>query len=218
MFKDRKDAGQSLAATLKEYKDKKYVIILAIPKGGVEVGYEVAKYLNAEFSIIISRKLPFPDNPESGFGAIAEDGSTFIFGFAKKLFSQVELERILAEQIQEIERRIVVLRKGEKFPELKDKTVILVDDGIAMGSTMYASIQLCKNKQAKKIIVASPVAGQETAEQLNSMVDEVAILEKPQFFQAVAQVYLNWYDVSDEEVIEILKKASYENYIKDYAD
>ncbi len=207
MFEDRKDAGQSLAAALKEYKDKKDVIVLAIPKGGVEVGYLIAQYLNAEFSIIISRKLPFPDNPESGFGAIAEDGSAFIFDFAVRLFSQEEIERILFEQKEEIERRIAVLRKGEKLPELKDKTVILVDDGIAMGSTIYASIQLCKNKQAKKIIVASPVSGVETAEQLKSMVDEVVILEKPQFFQAVAQVYQNWYDVSDEEVIEILKKG-----------
>jgi predicted phosphoribosyltransferase len=207
MFEDRKDAGQKLAVALKDYKDKEDVIVLAIPKGGVEVGYEVAKYLNARFSVVIARKFPFPDNPESGFGAVAEDGSTFIFDFAQRMFSQAEISKILRKHEEEIKRRIRVLRKGKDLPELKDKTVILVDDGIAMGSTMFASVQLCKNRKVKKIIVAAPVSSRQMQEQLKSIVDEVIILENPPFFQAVAEVYRNWYDVSDEEVIEILKKG-----------
>ncbi len=203
VFDDRKDAGEKLAAALENYKDKG-ALVLAIPRGGVEVGYQVAKHLNAEFSVLISRKLPFPDNPESGFGAVAEDGSAFIFDFARELFPPEEIERILREQVSEIKRRVSVLRKGKPLPPIKGRTVILVDDGIAMGSTMRASIQLCKNKKAKKIIVASPVSGRDIAEEMKRTADEAVILEKPYFFQAVAQVYRNWYDVSDEEVLGIL--------------
>jgi len=190
MFEDRKDAGERLARALEKYKNKK-VLVLAIPRGGVEVGYEVAKYLNADLSIVVSRKLPYPDNPEAGFGAIAEDGSTFIFEDAKRWLSEETIDRIMEEQ---------------KQPEIINRVVILVDDGLAMGSTMRASIMLCRNKKAGKIIVAAPVSGRAVAEEIGKIVDEVVILEKPVFFQAVAQVYRNWYDVSDREVIEIMER------------
>jgi len=205
MFEDRKDAGEKLAKALVKYKDEG-VLILSIPRGGVEVGYQVAKYLNAEFSLIVTRKLPFPDNPESGFGAVAEDGSTFVYKSYTYYLSEETINKIIREQKQEIERRIDVLRKGRPLPEVQNKTVILIDDGIAMGSTMSASIKLCKNRKAKKIVVAAPVSGKEMADKLGKMVDEVVILERPRFFQAVAQVYRNWYDVPDREVIEILEK------------
>lgn len=205
MFEDRRDAGEKLAKALAKYKDKD-VLVLSIPRGGVEVGYQVAKYLNAEFSLIVTRKLPFPDNPESGFGAVAEDGSTFIYESYSYYLSEETINKIIREQKQEIERRIDVLRKGMPLPEVQNKTVILIDDGIAMGSTMSASIKLCKNRKAKKIVVAAPVSGEEMADKLGKMVDEVVILERPRFFQAVAQVYRNWYDVPDREVIEILEK------------
>lgn len=205
MFEDRKDAGEKLAKALVKYKDED-VLILSIPRGGVEVGYQVAKYLNADFSLIVTRKLPFPDNPESGFGAVAEDGSTFVYKSYTYYLSEETINKIIREQKQEIERRIDVLRKGRPLLEVQNKTVILIDDGIAMGSTMSASIKLCKNRKAKKIVVAAPVSGEEMADKLGKMVDEVVILEKPRFFQAVAQVYRNWYDVPDQEVIEILEK------------
>jgi len=205
MFEDRKDAGEKLAKALAKYKDED-VLILSIPRGGVEVGYQVAKYLNAEFSLIVTRKLPFPDNPESGFGAVAEDGSTFIYESYSCYLSEETINKIIREQKQEIERRIDVLRKGMPLPEVQNKTVILIDDGIAMGSTMSASIKLCKNRKAKKIVVAAPVSGEKMADKLGKMVDEIVILERPRFFQAVAQVYRNWYDVPDREVIEILEK------------
>jgi len=205
MFEDRKDAGKKLAKALAKYKDKN-ALILSIPRGGVEVGYQVAKYLNADFSLIATRKLPFPDNPEAGVGAIAEDESTFIYESHAYYLSEETINKIIREQKQEIKRRIDVLRKGRPLPEVKNRTVILVDDGIAMGSTMKASVKLCKNKKAEKIVVAAPVSGKEAAEKLGKMVDEIVILEKPRFFQAVAQVYRNWYDVPDREVIEILEK------------
>lgn len=203
MFEDRKDAGTKLARALEKYKDKG-VFVLAIPRGGVEVGYHVAKYLHADFSIIISRKLPFPTDPEAGFGAVTEDGSTFVLPDATRWVSQEEIDEIIEKQRQEITRRIVVLRRNVPLPNMKDKVVILVDDGIAMGSTMRASIMLCKNKEAKKIIVATPVTGRDTAKEIEEMVDEFVVLEKPLFFYAVAQVYKNWYDVLDKEVVEIM--------------
>lgn len=210
MFEDRKDAGKKLAEALEKYKNKG-VLVLAIPRGGVEVGYQIAKYLNADFSILISRKLPFPYNPESGFGAIAEDGSTFIFEDAERWLSKQTIAEVVKEQKQEIIRRIAVLRKNKPLPEITDRIVILVDDGIAMGSTMRASIMLCKNKGAGKIIVAVPVSGKDMAKEIEKIVDEIVVLEKPQFFQAVAQVYRNWYDVSDKEVLEIMERWKHNN-------
>jgi len=156
--------------------------------------------------MIISRKLPYPDNPEAGFGAMAEDGSTFIIDYAARGLSPDMIARIIKEQNQEIKRRITTLRGGKPLPEIAGRTIILVDDGIAMGSTMRAAISLCKNKKAKRIVVASPVAGRSTTAELAEIVDDVVILKKPVFFQAVAQVYTNWYDVSDQEVIQIMEK------------
>lgn len=205
MFKDRRDAGVRLARALEEYRDQD-VLVLAIPRGGVEVGYEVARYLDADFTIVITRKLPFPDNPEAGFGAIAEDGSRFIFRDAARSLPPPIVERIVEQQQGEIRRRIRVLRGGGPLPEIRNRIVILVDDGIAMGSTMRASIQLCKKQGAGKIVVATPVAGWWVAQEIDVMVDQIVVLTKPASFRAVAQVYQDWYDVSDAEVLEIMEK------------
>jgi putative phosphoribosyl transferase len=205
MFKNRKDAGEKLARALENYRAEN-PLILAIPRGGVEVGLQVAKSLGADFSMIIARKLPFPDNPEAGFGAIAEDGSTFIFKDAYYWFSEETIDKIKKEQIAEIRRRINALREGETLPEIKGRTVILIDDGIAMGSTMRAAIELCKNRKARKIVVAAPVAGREVVEDIRRRVDEIVILEIPEYFSAVAQAYEKWYDVSDEEVLDLLRE------------
>ena len=205
MFKDRKDAGQKLAEALSAYMNKE-PLVLAIPRGGVPLGYQVAKYLESDFSIIVVRKLPFPNNPEAGFGAIAEDGSTYFVARALKLLSSDTIEQVVKEQKLEIKRRIDVLRKGKSLPEIKNRNVILVDDGLAMGSTMRAAVALCKNSNAAKIIVAAPVAGPSTAAALAKVVDQMVVLEKPLFFRAVAEAYENWYDVPDEEVIQIMQE------------
>jgi predicted phosphoribosyltransferase len=214
MFKNRKDAGEKLAKALEKYRTDD-PIILAIPRGGVEVGLQVAAKLNADFSLIIARKLPFPDNPEAGFGAIAEDGSTFILENAHYWLSGETIERIKQEQIAEIERRIKALRGGNSLPELSGRTVILIDDGIAMGSTMRAAIELCKNRKAGKIVVAVPVAGREVAEEFQKKVDELMVLEIPAYFRAVAQAYERWYDVSDEEVLDLLRESIRKKELKD---
>ncbi|MEA3419039.1 MAG: phosphoribosyltransferase family protein [Campylobacterota bacterium] len=202
MFKNRKDAGIKLAEALHEHKDTG-VLVLAIPRGGVELGYEVAKALDAGFSLLVCRKLPYPFNPESGFGAIAEDGSLYINRAATASVSDDMMEEIILRQREEIKRRIDTLRDGQPLPEIKGHTVILIDDGIAMGSTMHAAVELCRKQDAAKIIVAVPVAGHHAIQEFGRIADEIVVLESPVNFYAVAQVYENWYDVSDEEALEI---------------
>ncbi|MFH1208693.1 MAG: phosphoribosyltransferase family protein [Candidatus Omnitrophota bacterium] len=205
MFEDRKDAGERLALALAKYKDQD-VTVLGIPRGGVEVGYYVARSLNAHFSMVVSRKLPLLNDPEAGFGAIAEDGSTFLIERAAQWVSEKEIQAIQEAQKLEIIRRVRTLRKGRPLPVLKDRTVILVDDGIAMGATMRAAILLCRNKQAKKIVVAAPVAGEDVAAEIAEIVDELVVLETPVLFRAVAQVYRYWDDVPDSEVLAIMER------------
>lgn len=205
MFEDRRDAGQKLAVALDKYKNQE-ILALAIPKGGVEVGFEIARYLGAFFSLIIVRKLPFPDNPEAGFGAVAEDGSSFLQESMVPRLSPDQIERIKKSQMEEIQRRIRKLRHGQPLPRITGRKIILTDDGLAMGSTMRAAIDLCQKKNPQKIIVAVPVAGKRVAREMENLVDETIILETPPFFQAVAQVYRHWYDVPDSEVIQIMKE------------
>jgi putative phosphoribosyl transferase len=204
MFDDRADAGRKLARALVTYRDKN-PLVLAIPRGGVEVGAVVAVSLNADFSLLVSRKLPFPDNPESGFGAVAEDGSLYLHESAGALLDAGVIERIIEEQLQVIARRIEILRNGSPLPALRGRTCILIDDGLAMGSTMRAALMLCKKRAPARIVVAVPVAGTRAKQVMAEQADEVIALETPAHFRAVAQVYRNWRDVSDGEVLEILK-------------
>ncbi len=205
MFRDRKDAGKRLAKALERYK-KPRPLVLAIPRGGAEVGYEVASYLHSDFSVVVCRKLPFPDNPEAGFGAVAEDGSSFTIIEYIKALDENTVGEIVKTQQREIRRQLLALRNGRPLPEIKARVVILVDDGIAMGSTMRAAMELCRKKQPKRLIVAAPVSSRKTEKELAPLADEVVILEKPRYFSAVAQAYENWYDVPNEEVAEILKR------------
>jgi putative phosphoribosyl transferase len=204
MFDDRADAGRKLARALVAYRDKN-PLVLAIPRGGVEVGAVVAVSLNADFSLLVSRKLPFLDNPESGFGAVAEDGSLYLHESAGALLDAGVIERIIEEQRQVIARRIEILRNGSPLPALRGRTCILIDDGLAMGSTMRAALMLCKKRAPARIVVAVPVAGTRAKQVTAEQADEVIALETPAHFRAVAQVYRNWRDVSDGEVLEIMK-------------
>jgi putative phosphoribosyl transferase len=205
MFKNREDGGKKLAAALENYTGTS-ALVLAIPRGGVEVGYQVAKHLGADFSILVSRKLPYPDCPEAGFGAVAEDGSIVLLEDAPFWVPEERIKEIVSEQREEIERRVKVLRRGKPLPEISGRTVILVDDGLAMGSTMRAAIELCRKKNAGKIVVAVPVAGERISREIETVADESVILEVPEFFRAVAQAYVEWYDVPDKEALEILDR------------
>jgi putative phosphoribosyl transferase len=211
MFEDRLDAGRRLALAMQDYQGED-VVVLAIARGGVPVGYQVARHLHAEFDIIVARKLPYPHNPEAGFGAVAEDGTTFIFPDAFEKFDKESINDVLHEQQDELYRRINAMRAGTPLINIEGKTVILVDDGIAMGSTMRVCVTLCKNRKAKRIVIGSPVSGEDTAKEFSALVDEVVILETPADFHAVAQVYLNWSDVTDREVIDLVHQWEYEKH------
>lgn len=205
MFKDRKEAGKQLAKELEHYRNTE-TLVLAIPRGGVPVAAEIASHLQTDLSVIIVRDLLFPYNPETAFGAVAEDGSILLLPYTITNLSQEFIDSSIEIQKKEIRRRIQILRKGHPLPNLENINVILVDDGINMGSSMRAAIRLCNKHHPKRIIVASPVASPEVARALDNkeIVNETVILKQPQFFRNVAQVYENWRDVPDHEVISIL--------------
>jgi putative phosphoribosyl transferase len=204
-FEDRADAGDKLGKLLEKYRNGQ-TLILAIPKGGIGVGSRVAAHLGAELSVVVVRKLPFPDNPESGFGAVAEDGSLYVNETAASLLPEDTIDDIIKEQVWEIKRRVGLLRASRPLPDMAGRTVILVDDGIAMGSTMRAAILLCRNRRAGAIVVGVPVAGERTAKRMKAFVDDFIVVVKPYNFHAVAQVYADWHDVSDAEALHILEK------------
>lgn len=201
-------AGEKLAEALKEYQNKG-AVVLAIPRGGVATGHGLARVLNLPLDVIVTRKIGAPDNPELAIGAVGETkGSLWL---NKKLASQlgVSEDYIKSEtriQKLEIKRRERVYRKGREPLDLKNKTVILVDDGIATGATMIAAIREIRNMGTDKVVVATPVAPPETVEELKKEADEVICLQTPRLFFAVGQWYENFKQYSDEEVIKLLQK------------
>ena len=205
MFIDRKDGGQRLAEALEKYKDKN-AIVLGIPRGGVETAYYVAKHLKADLSVLVSRKLGFPDNPEAAFGAIAEDGSLYLADIAQRYLPQETIATAIELQNQEIAKRIKLFRSGKPLPDVKNKTVILVDDGIATGATIFAAVEMCKNLKAKKIVAAAPIADEEVVAQLREKADEVVIVNIPYTYWAVSQGYQYFYDLSDEDVQQFMQR------------
>jgi putative phosphoribosyl transferase len=198
MFKNRKEAALQLASALEKYKGTN-VLVLGIPRGGAETAFYIALHLHAEFSLLIARKLGHPHNPEYAAGAIAEDGSVYLNPDTRGELSQETIDELAAKQKQEIERRIEILRNGAPLPTLKDRTVILVDDGIATGATLYAAIAMCRKQGAARVVVAAPVSGPDKKEELRQQVDEVVILETPSFYHAVSQAYDTFYNLTDEE-------------------
>jgi putative phosphoribosyl transferase len=205
MFIDRKDAAIQLAQALEKYKDTG-AIVLGIPRGGSETAYYVARYLHAELAMLVARKLGHPANPEYAIGAIAEDGSIYINELAQQGISEDMIAHMVEKQKEEITRRIQLLRHGEPLPKLKDRTVLLVDDGIATGSTVFAAIRMCKKMGAGKIVVAAPVSGKEKKNKLLQEADEVVILEIPEAYSGVSQVYANFQNLTDEEALEFMEK------------
>lgn len=201
IFKDRKDAGEQLGKDLLTYKAENPIIV-GIPRGGVEVAYYVAKALHCELSIIISKKIPHPLHPEYGIGAITEKDMVYI---SERTSIDVNvIESIIHQLKQEILRRILIYRKDNPFPEMKDKTVILVDDGIATGVTMVPAIRLCRKLLAKKIIVAVPVSPKNINPDLQEA-DEIIILHQPILFHSVGRFYENFNQLNNQDVMHFLK-------------
>ena len=199
MFLNREDAGNKLAKALKEYK-LKHPLVLGIPRGGVEVGYHVAVELNSDFDIIVIRKLGYPQQPEAAFGALAEDGSLYLDPWSKKYLTKDMIENVIAREKKEIRRRIKTYREGEELPDLKGRTIILVDDGIATGSTVFAAINMCRKLNPRKLIVAAPVSARSQVSKLAVKADEVVVLDKKRNLMAVSQAYKNFANLSDNEV------------------
>jgi len=212
VFKDRVDAGSILAKKLKPLfkKEKDESIILAIPAGGVPIGVVLAKELKLKLDLVVVRKIPIPGNPEAGFGAITPDGSIVLneqlvnaLGLTEK-----EINQYASKRLKELEERLIKFRGKKPFSEVKDKNVLIVDDGLASGYTMLAAIKWVKSKKPKKIIVAIPTASLQALETISPHVDLIVCLNvRAGPFFAVADAYENWYDLSDQEVLEFLKKG-----------
>jgi putative phosphoribosyl transferase len=208
IFLNREDAGRRLAQRLEKYKGAD-TIILAVPRGGVVVAYQVAKALGAPLDVVIPRKIGAPGQPELAIGAVGENGVCVLdeeiiryLGVSETYIRQ-EAER----QRQEIERRWKLYRGDRPFPDVKGKTVILIDDGIATGYTTIAAVRVIRNKQPAKIVLAVPVAPIDSIAKLRSEVDEIVVLETPEPFFAVGAWYQEFGQTSDEEVIKLLKQA-----------
>jgi len=183
-------------------------IVLAIPRGGVVVGYEIAKALNLPLDVIIPRKIGAPANPELAIGAMTEDG-TIILDDNLITYLGVQRDYIKAEserQKHEIERRLKLYRQNEPYPSLKGLDVVIVDDGIATGSTMKAALASVKNRGASTVTVAVPVGPPSTIKELKKQADRVVCLYTPEYFQAIGQFYTDFNQTTDEEVIQLLKR------------
>jgi len=204
MFKDRAEAGRLLAEKIKEYKENKDAIILALPRGGVEVGFEIAKALKIPMDLIITRKIGHPQNPEFAIASVDPDGrvtKTFEAVTVDPVYIRKESEK----QKEEIKRRLVEYR-GKKPPlNVSGQTVILVDDGIATGLTTLSAISYLKHQNPKEIILVTPVIPYDNLRKFRSEVDELVYLEAPETFWAVGQFYQKFPQVSDEEVKGFLK-------------
>lgn len=207
-FKNRKDAGEQLGNFLKpKYKDLNPLII-GIPRGGIAVGYYVAGILEAELSFVVSKKLPLPGREETGFGAVSENSEIYVSAFGRAMLDQDVIEDIIEKQLIEVRRRVELYRGSNPFPEMKDRTVIITDDGIAMGVTLVPVIRLCRKKRAGRIIIAAPVSGSNYDIHLKEA-DAMEVLLQPEDFYGVGQVYEQFEDFSDEEVLALINKARF---------
>ncbi|BCZ45407.1 phosphoribosyltransferase [Clostridium gelidum] len=207
MFVDRKDAGEKLSMVLERFKDEN-PIVLAIPRGGIVTAYETIKKFQLQWDLIITRKIGLPHNKEIAIGAISLDG-TYLLNeeYIDMLnISQEYIKKEIFDQTEEIKRRLNKYKRNENFPHVRDKTVILIDDGIATGFTIKVAIMSIKKHNAKKIILAVPVAPQETISLLEKIVDEVICLFIPDIFYAVGSYYKSFEQTMDEEVFNIVRE------------
>jgi len=208
MFADRRDAGQRLAASLATLRDED-VVVLGIPRGGVEVAAVVAEVLDAPLDIVVPRKVGAPGNPELGLGAVAEDVEVLDEHLIRVLdVGEEYLRQEIAAQREEIARRSSVYRSGRPPVDLQEKVAVVVDDGVATGGTAAAALRWARAKGAKKVILAVPVAPGEAVRRLEGEADEIRPLATPEPFFAVGQWYGSFPQVSDERVIQLLSSSA----------
>ncbi len=207
VFADREEAGTRLASLLQGWVDPKG-LVLAIPAGGVPVACAVARAHRLLLDVLVVRKIQIPDNPEAGFGAIGPNGEVLLNDriIEDLRLSQKEIQAQVAETMRILEARERAFRKGRPQPELRDRQVILVDDGLASGYTMMAAVDFARQQEARQVIVAVPTASQRTIHFLQPASDVLVcpnVRGGPVF--AVADAYREWYDLGDEEVIQLLE-------------
>jgi predicted phosphoribosyltransferase len=210
MFRDRSEAGRKLAAALRPYAGRPDLIVLGAPRGGVPVAFEVAGELNAPLDVFVLRKLGVPWQEELAFGAIAQGGVRVLDESIVKMLgiTPEQIEQVAAKELVELERRLRVYRGGRPPLDVRGRTVLLVDDGIATGSTMRAAIAALRKMQPARIVLAVPVAPPSTCQSLRREVDDLVCLDAPEFFFAISQFYLDFSPVSDEEVTDLLARAA----------
>ena len=206
-FKDRHEAGIKLAEKLKVYKNNKDAIVLAIPRGGVEVGYEIAKFLNVKLDIIVTKKIGLPDDEEFAIGSVGPNKEVMLNEETIKIYnvSKQYIKEKTREIGREIERRYKAYKGRYELQNLKNKIVILTDDGIATGFTTKAAINYIKSQNPKKIILAVPVAPSSLNQVIKNEVDEFICLHSANLFFAIGQFYDNFPQLSDAEVKDYLK-------------
>lgn len=205
-YQNRHEAGKILAKHLKKYSEKKDVIILALPRGGVPVGYEVAKALSVPLDVFIVRKLGVPFQEELAMGAIASHDALVLNDEIIQTLniSQSDIHKVMQSEKKELKRRENLYRGNRPALALQDKTVILIDDGIATGATMRAAILAIRTQNPQKIVMAVPVAAASTCEEMSPLVDELICPLMPTAFYAVGAWYENFSQTTDEEVSELL--------------
>lgn len=208
-FENREEAGRRLVERLIQYRGDPTAIILALPRGGVAVGYQLSLGLHLPLDVFIARKLGAPDNPEYALGAVGETGAIHVNpeAIAAYNLSGKEIEDLAQAQQQEIARRQELYRQGRRLPALTDRIVILVDDGIATGSTFFASAESIKHLKPRRLIGALPVGPVETVQEARLQVDELIVLATPVPFWAVGNHYLDFAQVSDHDVMGYLNLA-----------
>ena len=209
IFKDRKDAGRRLLPKIKHYKEDPKAIVLGLPRGGVVLANEIAQGLGLTLDVVVPRKIGSPFNHEFAIGAIAEDGEGIFDQQTISTYgiSQDYIKKEVEKEKAEAERRLKLYRGSRPVLKLKGKTAILVDDGVATGSTMLAAIKSAKYRGAEKIVVAAPVIAQDSLKKIKKEADEIIYLQAPSFFAAVGAFYEIFNQTEDAEVIEIMKKS-----------
>jgi putative phosphoribosyl transferase len=209
LFKDRHEAGRLLAKKLGRYDRAKDTIVIALPRGGVVVGYDISLALSLPLDVLITRKLGAPSNPELAMGALGETGYVHMNSDVMREYhvTNAQLEKELESQKSEIHRRIQRYREGRPLPSLKSQTVILVDDGIATGATFFASLGAIMKQETTRVVAAVPVAPPRIVDELKGLVDEVVVLYSTEWFFGVGQFYEQFPQVEDEEVVVSLENV-----------
>ncbi|HLO15818.1 MAG TPA: phosphoribosyltransferase [Anaerolineales bacterium] len=209
-FRDRRDAGRVLAQKLSAYAGRSDVIVFALPRGGVPVAYEVALALNAPMDVFVVRKLGLPGQEELAIGAIASGGVRVLNNDIIRMLSiPDEVVNFVAHyELQELERREQIYRGGQSAPDVQNRTVILIDDGLATGASMRAAVAGLRAQHPARIVIAVPVAAPETCDAFEFAVDEIVCSITPEPFYGVSRWYENFSQITDEEVRMLLQEAN----------